>query len=30
MKFHGTDSYIATDDLLLAVNSPMALKRPLQ
>ncbi len=29
MKFHGTDSYIATDDLLLAVNSAITLRRPL-
>jgi len=29
MKFRGTDTYIATDDLLLAVNSAMALQRPL-
>ena len=29
MKFNGTDSYIATDDLMLAVNSSMLLGRPL-
>lgn len=29
MKFSGTDSYITTDDLLLAVNSAIVLKRPL-
>lgn len=29
MKFRGTDTYIATDDLLLAVNSAMTLQRPL-
>lgn len=29
MKFIGTDSYIATDDLMLAVNSAMVLGRPL-
>jgi len=29
MKFTGTDSYIATDDLMLAVNSAMLLGRPL-
>ena len=29
MKFTGTDSYIATDDLMLAVNSSMVLGRPL-
>ncbi len=29
MKFNGTDSYITTDDLLLAVNSAIVLKRPL-
>ncbi len=29
MKFAGTDSYIATDDLMLAVNSAMVLGRPL-
>ncbi len=29
MKFTGTDNYIATDDLMLAVNSAMVLGRPL-
>jgi MoxR-like ATPase len=29
MKFTGTDSYIATDDLMLAVNSSIVLGRPL-
>jgi len=29
MKFQGTDSYVATDDLLMAVNAAIALKRPL-
>ena len=29
MKFTGTDTYIATDDLMLAVNSAMVLGRPL-
>lgn len=29
MRFTGTDSYIATDDLMLAVNSAMVLGRPL-
>ena len=29
MKFTGTDSYIATDDLMLAVNSALVLGRPL-
>ena len=29
MRFHGTDAYIATDDLLLAVNSAIVLQRPL-
>ncbi len=29
MKFTGTDSYIATDDLMLAVNAAVALERPL-
>src|SRR5690606_24808506 len=29
MKFHGTDQYVATDDLKLAVNAALALKRPL-
>ena len=29
MRFQGTDSYVATDDLLMAVNAAIALKRPL-
>jgi len=29
MKFQGTDQYVATDDLKLAVNAALALKRPL-
>jgi MoxR-like ATPase len=29
MRFAGTDSYIATDDLMLAVNAAIALERPL-
>ena len=29
MKFTGTDSYIATQDLMLAVNAAITLKRPL-
>src|ERR1700741_1213450 len=29
MKFKGTDSYVATDDLMLAVNAAITLKRPL-
>src|SRR5207342_2450115 len=29
MRFEGTDSYIATDDLKLAVNAALALERPL-
>ena len=29
MKFSGTETYIATDDLLLAVNSAIVLQRPL-
>jgi len=29
MKFKGTDNYVATQDLMLAVNAAMALKRPL-
>ena len=29
MKFTGTDSYIATDDLMLAVNASLVLGRPL-
>jgi MoxR-like ATPase len=29
MRFNGTDSYVATDDLMLAVNAAMTLERPL-
>ena len=29
MRFEGTDSYVATDDLKLAVNAAIALERPL-
>ncbi len=29
MKFQGTDSYVATDDLTIAVNAAVALERPL-
>jgi hypothetical protein len=29
MKFTGTDSYVATDDLTVAVNATVALERPL-
>jgi len=29
MKFEGTDSYIATEDLMVAVNAAIALERPL-
>ena len=29
MKFQGTDTYIATQDLMLAVNAAITLKRPL-
>jgi MoxR-like ATPase len=29
MKFSGTDQYVATDDLMLAVNASLQLKRPL-
>src|SRR5690606_7002895 len=29
MRFHGTDSYVATDDLKLAVNAAIQLPRPL-
>jgi MoxR-like ATPase len=29
MKFHGTDSYVATDDLQMAVNAAVILQRPL-
>lgn len=29
MKFHGSETYVATDDLRLAVNAAITLKRPL-
>jgi MoxR-like ATPase len=29
MRFTGTDSYVATDDLMIAVNASIALQRPL-
>ena len=29
MKFQGSDSYVATPDLMLAVNAAITLKRPL-
>jgi len=29
MKFEGTDSYVATEDLMVAVNAAVALERPL-
>ncbi|HJV93322.1 MAG TPA: ATP-binding protein, partial [Azonexus sp.] len=29
MKFEGTETYVATRDLTLAVNAPIALQRPL-
>ena len=29
MKFQGTDTYVATRDLTLAVNAAIALQRPL-
>src|SRR3954466_2519980 len=29
MKFRGTDSYVATDDLMMAVNAAVTLERPL-
>ena len=29
MRFEGTDSYVATDDLKLAVNAAVTLERPL-
>ncbi|GLQ06040.1 AAA family ATPase [Sneathiella chinensis] len=29
MKFEGTDSYVATEDLMIAVNAAMTLQRPL-
>ena len=28
-RFEGTDTYIATDDLMLAVNAALTLERPL-
>ena len=29
MRFHGTESYVATEDLKVAVNAAIALERPL-
>ncbi|MDE0728051.1 MAG: MoxR family ATPase, partial [Alphaproteobacteria bacterium] len=29
MKFEGTDSYVATEDLMIAVNASITLQRPL-
>ena len=29
MKFHGTERYVATDELKLAVNAAITLQRPL-
>ncbi|MDF1530462.1 MAG: ATP-binding protein, partial [Sedimenticola sp.] len=29
MRFTGTDTYVATDDLMLAVNAAIQLERPL-
>ena len=29
MKFEGTSSYVATEDLMVAVNAAIALQRPL-
>ena len=29
MRFHGTETYVATDDLMLAVNAAITLERPL-
>ncbi len=29
-RFEGTDSYIATDDLMMAVNAAITLERPLR
>ncbi len=29
MKFHGTESYVATEDLMVAVNAAITLERPL-
>ena len=28
-RFQGTDSYIATDDLMMAVNASVTLERPI-
>ena len=28
MKFNGTDNYIATEDLMIAVNAAVTLKTP--
>ena len=29
MRFEGTDTYVATDDLMMAVNAAVTLRRPL-
>ena len=29
MKFKGTDTYVATEDLMIAVNAAITLERPL-
>src|SRR5690349_2341545 len=29
MRFEGTDTYVATDDLMMAVNAAVTLQRPL-
>ena len=29
MRFTGTDAYVATDDLMMAVNAAVTLERPL-
>ena len=29
MKFSGTDTYVATEDLMVAVNAAISLERPL-
>jgi MoxR-like ATPase len=29
MRFEGTDTYVATDDLMMAVNAAVTLERPL-
>ncbi|MED5573666.1 MAG: ATP-binding protein, partial [Pseudomonadota bacterium] len=29
MRFEGTESYVATDDLMVAVNASINLERPL-